>query len=62
MKPERYKTIREEKHKQKGKLSAVKRRMLAETQKWKPINSPQLRETYSTRTEWVRKRIPKLKE
>jgi hypothetical protein len=36
--------------------------MLAATQEWKPITSPQLREAYSTKTEWVRKLIPKLKK
>jgi hypothetical protein len=36
--------------------------MLAAAQKWKPITSPELCEAYSTKIEWVRKRIPKLKE
>jgi len=36
--------------------------MLAMAQKWKPITSPQLREDYSTKIEWVRKLIPKLKK
>jgi hypothetical protein len=36
--------------------------MLAVAQKWKPITSPQLREAYSTKIEWVRKLIPKLKK
>jgi len=31
-------------------------------QELKPITSSPLREAYSTKTEWVRKRIPKLKE
>ena len=62
MKPERYEPIRKEKHIRKGKISACKSRMLAAAQKWEPITSPQLREGYSTRIEWVRKRIPKLKE
>ena len=62
MKPEHCKPIRKEKPKRKGKISACKSRMLAAAQKWKPITSPQLREAYSTRIEWVRKRIPKLKE
>ncbi len=62
MKPEHYKPIRKEKPKRKGKISARKSRMLAVAQKWKPITSPQLREAYSTRIEWARKLIPKLKK
>jgi predicted HTH transcriptional regulator len=62
MKPEHYKLIRKEKPKRKGKTSKLKSRMLAVAQEWKPITSPQLREAYSTKTEWVRKLIPKLKE
>jgi hypothetical protein len=45
-----------------GSKSRSKSRMLAEAQKWKPITSPELRETYSTKTDWVKKLIPKLKE
>jgi predicted HTH transcriptional regulator len=62
MKPEHYRAIRKEKPKRKGKISRSQSRMLAAAQKWKPITSPQLREAYSTKIEWVRKRIPKLKE
>jgi len=62
MKPEHYKPIRKEKPKRKGKISARKSRMLAAAQEWKPITSPQLREAYSTKIEWARKRIPKLKK
>jgi predicted HTH transcriptional regulator len=62
MKPEHYKPIRKEKPKRKGKTSKSKSRMLAVAQEWKPITSPQLREAYSTKTEWARKLIPKLKE
>ena len=62
MKPEDYKPKRAEKPKRKGKLSANKRRMLAMSQKWKPITSPQLREAYSSKIEWTRKLIPKLKK
>jgi len=54
MKPERYKPIKKEKPKRKGKISRSRAR--------KPITSPQLREAYSTKIEWVRKLIPKLKE
>jgi predicted HTH transcriptional regulator len=62
MKPEHYKPIRKEKSKRKGKISRSKSRMLAVAQKWKPITSPQLREAYSTKIEWARKLIPKLKK
>jgi hypothetical protein len=62
MKPEHYKPIRKGKPKRKGKISRRKSRMLAVAQQWKPITSPQLREAYSTKIEWARKLIPKLKE
>jgi len=62
MKPEHYKPIRKEKPKRKGNISALKSRMLAVAKEWKPTTSPQLREAYSTKTEWARKLIPKLKE
>jgi len=62
MKPEHYRPIRKEKSKRKGKISARKSRMLAVAQERKSITSPQLREAYSTKTEWVMKLIPKLKE
>ena len=62
MKPEDYKAIRAEKPKRKGKLSTRKRRMLARSQEWNPITYPQLREAYSSKMEWIRKLIPKLKK
>jgi predicted HTH transcriptional regulator len=62
MKPEHHKPIRKQKPKRKGKTSKSKSRMLAVAQKWKPITSPQLREAYSTKIEWARKLIPKLKK
>jgi hypothetical protein len=62
MKPEHYKPIRKGKPKRKGKIGARKIRMLAVAQKWKPITSPKLCEDYSTKIEWVRKLIPKLKK
>ena len=62
MKPEHYKPIRKEKPKRKGKTSKSKSRMLAVAKEWKPITSPQLREAYSTKIEWARKLIPKLKK
>ena len=66
MKPERHKPIRKEKPKRKGKIGKSKSRMLAVAQEWKPprvraLNSPQLREAYSTKIEWARKLIRKLK-
>jgi len=64
MKPKHYKPIRKETPKQKGKrvrakISTHKSLKLAEAQKWKPITSPQLREAYSTKIEWVKELIPK---
>ena len=62
MKPEHYKPTRKEKPKCKGKISASKSRMLAVAKKRKPITSPDLREAYSTKTEWAKKLIPNLKK
>jgi len=62
MKPEEYKPKRTEKPKRKGNLSSQKRLMLAASQKWTPITSPQLHEAYSSKIEWIRKLIPKLKK
>jgi len=61
MKPEHYKPQRKEKPKRKGKTSKSRSRMLAVAQERKPITSPRLREAYSTKIEWARKSIPKLK-
>jgi len=62
MKPEHYRRIRKEKTKRKIKVSTSKSRMLAVAREWKPITSPQLREAYSTKTEWAKKLIPTLKK
>ena len=62
MKPEDYKPIRTEKPKRKGNLSTRKRQMLAASKEWKPITSPELREAYSSKIEWARKLIPKVKK
>ena len=62
MKPEHYKPIRKEKPNRKDKISARKSRLLVVAQEWKPITSPQVREAYSTKIEWARKLIPKLKK
>ena len=53
---------RKEKPKRKGKISTRKSQMLALAQKLKPATSPQLHEDYSTKIEWVRKLIPKLRK
>ena len=53
---------RKEKPKRKGNIRARKSLILAVAQKWEPITSPQLREAYSTKIEWVRKRIPNLRK
>jgi hypothetical protein len=62
MKPEHYKLRRKEKPKHKGNIGVHKSRMPAMAQERKPITSPQLHEAYSTKIEWVKKRIPKLKK
>jgi hypothetical protein len=62
MKPEHYKPTRKEKPKRKGKIGKLKSRMLAVAREEKPITSAQLREVYSTKTEWARELIPKLEK
>jgi predicted HTH transcriptional regulator len=62
MKPKDYKPIRKGRPKRKGKVSKQRSRMLALTKEWKPITSPQLREAYSTNTEWATKLLPELKK
>ena len=62
MKPEDYRPIRTKKPKRKGKLSTIKRLMLAVSRERKPFTSPQLREAYYSRIEWAGKLIPKLKK
>jgi hypothetical protein len=62
MKAEDYRPKKTEEPKRKRKLSTRKRRMLARSQEWNPITYPQLREAYSSKTEWVTKLIPKLKK
>ena len=58
----KHKAIRTEKTKRKGTLSARKSQMLARSQEWKQITPPKLREAYSSKIEWIRKLIPKLKK
>ena len=62
MNREQYKPKRKGQPKRKDKLRARKSRMLKVAQEWKPNTSPKLREAYSTKIEWVRNVIPKLKE
>ena len=62
MKPKHYKLIKKENPTRKGNISRLKSRMLSVTQEWTPITSPRLREDYSTKIEWARKLIPKLKK
>jgi len=59
---EHYKTKRKGQPKRKSKLSDSKSRMLAMAKGSKNITSPKLREAYSTKTEWMKKVVPKLKE
>ena len=61
MNPEHYKSIRN-KPKQNSAISRTKSRMLAMAKEWKPITTPKLRETYSTKIEWATKILPKLQE
>jgi hypothetical protein len=57
MKAEDYRPIRKLKPKHKGKLSTRKRLMLAVAQEWIPIASLKLRETYFSKTVWIKKII-----
>jgi hypothetical protein len=65
MRPEHYKQnrpMKKEKAKGKGEANGSQSRVAAATQEGKPITSPKLLEAYSTKIEWIRKLIPKLKE
>ncbi len=62
MKSGKPKSSKEEQSARKGKISASKRKMIERTKNWKPNSSPDLREAYSTKTEWVQKAIPKSKK
>ncbi len=59
---ENYKSVRKGKTKRKGKNSGAKNRMLKAVKERAPMASPKLIEVYSTKTEWIQKAIPKLKE
>ena len=62
MKTQDYSPKRTGKSKRSGNLSKRKRQMLAASKEWPLIPSPQLREVYSSKTEWVKKLIPNLKK
>ncbi len=62
MKAQDYRPKRTGKPKRKGNLSKRKSQMLAASKEWKPITSQELREAYSSKIEWTRKLIPKLKK
>ena len=62
MKPEHYKPIRKEKPKRKGKTSKSKKSNVCSGSRMETHYFPQLREAYSTKTEWARNLIPKLKK
>jgi len=62
MKAEDYRPKKTEEPKRKRKLSTRKKQMLKRSQKWAPITYLQLSEAYSSKTEWVKKLIPKSKK
>ncbi len=62
MKSEKPKSSKEEQSGRKGKISASKRKMIERAKNWKPNSSPDLREAYSSKIEWVQKAIPKSKK
>jgi hypothetical protein len=62
MNPENYKTKRQGQPKRTSPLSKNKSRMLANAKLVTPNTSPKLREIYNTKTEWIKKSMPKLKE
>ncbi len=62
MKSGKLKSLKEEQSGRKGKISASKRKMIERAKNWKPNSSPDLREIYSAKIEWVQKAIPKSKK
>jgi hypothetical protein len=62
MNPENYKTKRQGQPKRTSPLSKSKTRMLRNAEVAKTYNSPKLCEIYNTKTQWIAKTIPKLKE
>ena len=58
MNPKQYKPIRNGQPKRNSKFTKSKGRMLAMAKEVKPITSPQLRESYSNKIEWIRRLIP----
>ncbi len=61
MKSVKHGSLKEEQGGRKGKISASKRKMIERAKNWKPNSSPDLREAYTTKIEWVQKAIPKSK-
>ncbi len=62
MKSGKPKSLKEEQSARKGKISASKRKMIERAKNWKPNSSPDLREAYNSKIEWVQKAIPKSKK
>jgi hypothetical protein len=62
MKPEHYKPRRKEKPRRKGSVGGLESQNRSVSQKSKPIASQKLREAYSTKVEWVKKRLPHSKK
>ncbi len=59
MKSGKHKSSEEERPGRKGKISASKSKMIERAKNWKPNSTPDLREAYNTKIEWVQKAIPK---
>jgi hypothetical protein len=62
MNREQYKSKRKGQPKRKGKNSGSKRHLVTGAKERNSYASPQLREAYSTRIDWMRNVIPKLKK
>jgi len=62
MKPEHPKRIKKDKSERKNSTDALKDRQPEVAQQKKPVASSKLREAYFTKIEWVKKRLPSLKE
>jgi hypothetical protein len=62
MNRENYKSMRKGRTKRKSKVSGSKNRMQIITKQSKPVTSAKLVEIYATRTEWLTKTIPELKQ
>ena len=62
MKPEHHKRIKKDKSEQIDSADTLKDRQPEVAQEKKPVASSKLREAYLTKIEWVKKRLPSLKE